>query len=635
MSSTSTNSLLPVESPLAMPEQSLRTGKLKNRSLPTSPRHIGWRRFYVFGGGAVMTIGAAWLLMRVLRVGGMSLLDTLLLFLFLFLFAWIAFSFLSTLAGFVLVLTRGGHKLGIDTRLPQRRVGQRTALLMPTYNEDPRRLLAGLQAIYESVAETGQLDRFDFFVLSDTRREEIAVREMAEFLKLRERLGGETVRLYYRRRTDNTGRKAGNIAEWVRRFGGAYPHMLILDADSLMTGDSIIRLAAAMERNPEVGLIQTLPMVVNGSTLFARMQQFGGHIYGPVMAQGVAWWQGAESNYWGHNAIIRTRAFAEEAGLPPLSGHKPFGGHILSHDFVEAALMRRGGWAIHMVPTLRGSYEEGPPSLTDLLIRDRRWCQGNLQHAKVLFAKGLHWISRCHMLIGIGGYLTAPMWAMLLLFGLMIPLENSGLLSGGFNLPGVSPVSFWRARDATRVAWLFIVTMGLLFTPKILGYIAILLNSRERRRSGGGMRVFIGILIESVLATLMAPIVMYRQSRGVAEVIAGKDSGWEAQRRDDGSLPLSGLIRSYGGLTLFGLFIGVLAWNIAPSLLAWMSPIVLGMALSIPVVGLTSARRSGDWLRRRRLLCIPEELDPPPILRRAAELRQRFTAEAKSGPPQA
>ena len=173
----------------------------------------------------------------------------------------------------------------------------------------------------------------------------------------------------------------------MRRFGGAYPQMLILDADSLMTGDTIVRLAGAMERHPDVALIQTLPVIVNGNTLFARMQQFAGRVYGPVIAHGVAWWHGAESNYWGHNAIIRTRAFAAHAGLPELRGIKPFGGTVLSHDFVEAALLRRGGWALHMVPGLAGSYEEGPPSLTDMLVRDRRWCQGNLQHGAVLPAQ--------------------------------------------------------------------------------------------------------------------------------------------------------------------------------------------------------------------------------------------------------
>src|SRR6202042_2078774 len=229
----------------------------------------------------------------------------------------------------------------------------------------------------------------------------IWIAEEAGFLALRERTGGDA-RIFYRRRPRNTARKSGNIAEWMRRFGGAYQQFLILDADSLMPGETLVRLVGAMERHPDVGLAQTLPIIPGASTLFARMQQFAGRVYGPLIAHGIAWWHGAEGNYWGHNALIRTRAFAEQAGLPELRGRRPFGGHIMSHDFVEAALLRRAGWSVWMVPALAGSYEEGPPNVPDMAIRDRRWCQGNLQHMAVLPARGLYWLSRMHMLVGIG-----------------------------------------------------------------------------------------------------------------------------------------------------------------------------------------------------------------------------------------
>ncbi|WP_372017861.1 glucans biosynthesis glucosyltransferase MdoH [Pseudoxanthomonas sp. 10H] len=608
------------ESPLPMPGQTLRTGRLTGPRLATSPRGIGWRRLFVVGGTAALTVLAAMGMLQVLRVGGLSVLDGVLLVLFVALFAWIALSSVSAACGFVLLLAGRANVLGIDPDAPLPVVGARTALLMPTYHEDPARIMAGLQAVYESVAATGQIGAFDFFVLSDSRREEVAGAELREFAALLERTGGHG-RLFYRRRTDNTGRKAGNIAEWVQRFGGAYPQMLILDADSVMSGATLVRLASALERNPGVGVLQTLPRVVNGQTLFARMQQFGGHVYGAVIARGVTWWHGSEGNYWGHNAMLRTRAFADHAGLPELPGRKPFGGHILSHDFVEAALMRRGGWAIHLVPQLDGSYEEGPPSLTDLLVRDRRWCQGNLQHGKVVGSAGLHWISRTHMLVGIGHYFTAPMWAMLMLVGLAIPLYRSDLVWDGFQLQGFSPLAYWRAADAERVAWLFAATMGVLFAPKVFGYIATVVDADARRGAGGALRALAGVLVESVLAALMAPIVMYRQSRGVAEVLAGRDSGWEAQRRDDGSVPFWSLVQSYAGLSLFGAFMGLLAWAVSPGLALWMAPVVVGMVLAIPTVWITSARTPGRWLRRHRVLCIPEELDPPPVLRRAAELR--------------
>ncbi|QHB72856.1 glucans biosynthesis glucosyltransferase MdoH [Stenotrophomonas sp. 364] len=618
--------ILPAEAPMSMPEQSFKEGRLQVPRQRTAPRLMALRRFYILGGTGAMTLAATVMMWKVLAMNGISVLEACLLVLFVALFAWIALSFSGAVAGFLTAVFDRGYKLGIDPDQPLPVVHTRTALLMPTYNEDPRRLLAGLQAIYESVADTGQLAQFDFFVLSDTRREDIGVAEEQAFAALCDAVGGHD-RLFYRRRGDNSGRKAGNIADWVRRFGGGYPQMLILDADSLMTGDTIVRLVAGMEHNPDVGLIQTLPAVIGGRTLFARMQQFGGRVYGPVIGRGVAWWHGAESNYWGHNAIIRTQAFAENAGLPALPGREPFGGHVLSHDFVEAALMRRGGWATHMVPYLKGSYEEGPPTLTDMLVRDRRWCQGNLQHAKVVGSKGLHWVSRMHMMIGIGHYFTAPMWGMLMLVGIAIPLFQGGI---DFNeVLHLSPSLYWRHQDEEKVIRMFAITMVVLLTPKVLGYVAMLLDRVERRGCGGGIRALLSMLLETLLAALMAPVVMYVQSRGVAEVLAGKDSGWDAQQRDDGGISWPALIRGYGGLSVFGLFMGILAYAVSPSLAAWMAPVVVGMVLAIPVVALTSSRSAGTLMHRLRLMEIPEETAPPKVLVRAAELR-KAAADAKA-----
>lgn len=621
--------LMPPPAPLPMPQQSLRTGKLHNPPMPSAPPNMVARRVYIFGGTAAITLVALYQMFRVMATDGLGVLEVVFLGLFTLLFAWVALSFVSALAGFVLIVTRRRRRLGLRPEDPLPTPSVRTALLMPTYNEEPQRLMAGLQAIYESVRDTGRLAQFDFFILSDTTRGAIRVEEVLEFHRLRQRLDGAT-NLYYRHRADNSERKAGNIAEWVRRFGAAYPQMLILDADSLMTGDTIVRLAWGMEQHPDVGLIQSLPLIVNGNTLFARMQQFAGRVYGPVIAHGVAWWHGTESNYWGHNAVIRTKAFADHAGLPKLGGIRPFRGHVLSHDFVEAALIRRGGWACHMTPALGGSFEEGPPSLTDLLVRDRRWCQGNMQHIAVLPTRGLHWISRVHFLIGIGHYFTAPMWAMMMLIGIAIPLEQAGALVSLQALENFSPVSYWRSLDPERIVYVFLATLFGLFAPKVMGYLAALADPKVRRGCGGALRMVASVLIESVLAALMAPIVMYVQSRGVAEVLAGRDSGWDAQRRDDGSMPLSALVRRYGGLSLFGLVMGVAAYFVSPALAAWMSPVVIGLVFAIPIVALTSARGPGQFLRRLQLLSIPEETAPPPILVRAARLRRRIEAEAEA-----
>ena len=349
---------LPAEATLEMPAQSLRgavRGDAAARDLAAFDRA---RRAFVFGATLLLTLFAAYEMYLVLAVGGLTVLEAIILALFVILFAWIALSFVSTLGGLVAMMTRRTDALGIATDAPLPTIDSRTALLLPTYNEDPDRVFARVQAVYESVVATGAADGFDVFILSDTTDPEIFIAEEAAFLALRARLDGDNI--FYRHRPKNDAKKAGNIAEWVGRFGGGYAHMVVLDADSLMTGDTLVRLVAAMERNPGVGLIQTFPMMVNATTPFARLQQFAGRLYGPLIAHGLAWWHGADSNYWGHNAIIRTRAFAGHAGLPVLSGPRPIGGHILSHDFVEAALMRRGGLAIHMAPALGGSYEESP-----------------------------------------------------------------------------------------------------------------------------------------------------------------------------------------------------------------------------------------------------------------------------------
>ena len=612
---------LPAEAPLAMPTQSLRrrpaspSGRVR---LPSAPSGMALRRVLVIGGALAITAVAANEMYKVLTAGTLTLLVMVVLGLFVALFAWIALAFTSAVSGFVSLLAGGERRLGItmDDPLPTPRT--RTALLMPIHNEAPTRVVAGLQAIYESLAATGHLHQFDLFVLSDTTDPDMWIAEESEFLELRARTGGYD-RIFYRHRRLNTERKAGNIGEWVRRFGAAYPQMLILDADSVMSGDSLVRLAAAMEAHPDVGLIQTLPIIVNGKSLFARLQQFAGRIYGPLIAHGIAWWHGSEGNYWGHNAMIRTAAFASQAGLPTLRGRKPFGGHILSHDFVEAGLIRRGGWAIHMVPGLTGSYEESPPSLTELAVRDRRWCQGNLQHAAVLTARGLHWVSRLHLLMGIGSYITAPLWLVFLIASILVSVQARFIRPDYFPA-GRSLFPAWPVIDPIRAMWVFIATMGLLLAPKLLSYIVLLTRAQDRRACGGAGRAFLSLLTETVISGLIAPVAMLTQSGHTVGILLGRDAGWQAQRRQDGTVPLAQLIRLYWRHTAFGVLLGGTAWLVSPFLALWMLPVVLGLALAIPLAIITGGTRSGDTCRRLGLLSIPEEVQPPAILARANSL---------------
>ena len=617
---------LPDEAPLDMPVQSLGTAQPHGPRPASAPRGVVARRLFVLGGAVALTAAGGERMYRVLNGNGPSVLGIFVLILFVMLFAWIALAFTSALGGFASMLRHGGLGLGIARDGPLPTLGSRTALLMPTYNEDPARVMAGLQAMLESVAATGQLAAFDVFILSDTTDPDTWIAEEAAFLALRRR-SGFAARIFYRRRAKNTERKAGNVAEWVRRFGAAYPQMLTLDADSVMDGATIVRLAAAMERHAGVALIQTLPAIVNGATLFARMQQFAGGVYGPLIAHGIAWWHGAEGNYWGHNAIIRTAAFAAQAGLPLLRGRRPFGGHIMSHDFVEAGLMRRGGWAIHMVPDLGGSYEESPPSLTDVAIRDRRWCQGNLQHAGVLPARGLHWVSRLHLLMGIGSYVTSPLWLVFLLAGLLIALQQRFVRPEYFGA-GKSLFPRWPQVDPVLAKYVFAGTMAVLLAPKLLAYVALLFDARRRRGCGGAVRALLSLLLETLLGGLIAPTAMLIQSVGVAQILAGRDAGWNTQRRDDGGAPWQAVWAGYWRYAAFGLALAAAAYAVSPALFLWMTPVLLGLALVVPLVLLTASRRTGQALRRLGLLQIPEERAPPGVLARAGALQRELRGAA-------
>lgn len=609
---------LPGEYPLEMVTSDLGRAPQAMRQPVPAASAMWLRRTYVFAATVALTGAGAYEMYKVLEVGGVTILEWMVLALFVALLAWVGFSFASALAGFFVLLGRRGNAPPIATSGALPDIASRTAVLLPTYNENENQLMARLRAIYESVEATGHGAQFDWFVLSDSTDPDIWIAEERAFLELRQACGSD--RLYYRHRANNVARKSGNIAEWVQRFGSGYQFMIVLDADSLMTGDTMVRMVHAMEANPAAALLQTLPIIVNARSLFSRLQQFAGRLYGPMIAAGVAWWHGSEGNYWGHNAIIRVRAFAEAAGLPELRGRKPFGGHILSHDFVEAALMRRSGWGIYMAPTLGGSFEEVPPSLLDFAARDRRWCQGNLQHLAVLPTRGLHWISRLHFMTGIGSYVTAPLWFTFLLLGILISLQARFVRPEYFP-KGFSLFPNWPAQDPVLAAWVFGATMALLIVPKLLGFLLLLAQPETRRRFGGAIRAFLGVIVEVLISAMIAPAMMVFQSIAVIEILIGRDAGWQTQRRDDGSVERRELYRKYGVPTAFGVLMAASAYAVSLPLLLWMSPVIVGLLFAIPIGAYTAKPRM------KALFATPEEVAPPDVLTRANELAASSVAD--------
>ncbi len=605
---------MPGFAPLTMPAQSFRRFSARDRRALVSPglaRPPILTRIAVFGGALALTAYGAYQMFKVVSIGPVTPLEWVIAVLFVLTFSWITLSFTSTLVGFFWLLA---HRKG---RGAPARLRERTAVVMPIYNEAPSRVFGAMQAIFEDVERTGQAHAFDFFFVSDTTDSNLWIAEERAFLSMRARL--PQARIYYRRRRKNWSRKAGNISDFVTHWGGRYPHMVVLDADSVMTGDAIVGLAAAMEADPDAGVIQSLPLIINRNTMFARLQQFAARIAGPVMAAGLSAWMGRDGNYWGHNAIIRTRAFADHCGLPDLAGRPPFGGHILSHDFVEAGLMLRAGYTVYMLPDLGGSYEESPPSLIDLAGRDRRWCQGNLQHARIIGARGFTLATRQHLANGIMGYLASPLWMAQLLVGIMLVLQSHYIRPEYFTRD-FSLFPAWPRFDYERALRLFELTIAILLAPKFLGLIIALTEPKTRRGSGGALALIASTIVEIIISAAFASIMMLIQSGSVAQILSGRDTGWNPQRRDDGSIPLKSIARRHRAHTVLGLITLFAAALISPSLVLWMSPTIAGLIFAIPLSWASGNLSLGLAMRRIGLLRTPEETSPPPVVGRANAL---------------
>ncbi|MEQ8935160.1 MAG: glucans biosynthesis glucosyltransferase MdoH [Amphiplicatus sp.] len=605
----------PPEIPLAMPKQDYRQSLPVRKERTTS---FLWRKAFVGVLAVLVTAWAAHEMWQVLKVAGMTALEWVLLAIFSVNICWIAFAFASASVGFLVSLGREFSRRRENATTPPQ---GRTVVVFPIYNEDVRRVFATVESVASSLAASAP-GRFDCFILSDTTNPETALLEEAAFERLSSRLGEEAA-VFYRRRTINRARKSGNIEDFVTRWGGRYDYMIVYDADSYMDADSLLELAKRIEAAPDVGLIQTVPRLVGGETLFARVQQFAAGLYGPLLGAGVAWWAQDEGNFWGHNAIIRMRAFAESAGLPVIPGKAPFGGPILSHDFVEAALLRRAGWRVQIADDLGGSYEECPPTIIDLAVRDRRWCQGNLQHVAVLSRmSGLKWTSRLHMMTGVMSYLASPSWLLLILVGMALSLQGKFLRPEYFgNEASLFPN--WPVIDSARALALFGVTMAILFAPKIYGLILGLV-SRKWRRSVGVMRMLAGVLVEMIISILVAPILMAAQTTAVISILAGRDSGWTPQQRD-GGYRAADVFRRHAVTMALGVVLLASALIISPVFAAWLAPATIGLIFAGLLYYWTGSRAAGLGFRRAGLLVTPEEIEPPASFRNA---RDAFSAYA-------
>ena len=411
----------------------------------------------------------------------------------------------------------------------------------------------------------------------------------------------------------------------VERFGGAYEFFIILDADSVMSGALVVQLTEQMARNPRTALIQTVPRLVGADTLFARLQQFAVAFYGPVIAAGFAAWHQESGNYWGHNAILRTRAFAQSAGLPTLAGTPPLGGHIQSHDFVEAAFLRRAGWQVWMLPYLQGSYEGCPPTLIDVAVRDRRWAQGNFQHLRIVRANGLPWVSRLHLAMGTYSYLASALWALSLVVGVVLSVQSAYTLPVYFH-DEKTLFPLWPVIDPTKALYLFLGTVTVVLLPKVLGIVSALVRRDVAARNLGWF--LLGAGIETLFSILVAPILMLTQTSAVLEILRGKDAGWSVQRRHGEALPFDEVVRFHKWHVLTGIALATICSFVSLYVFAWMAPIIIGQLLAVGL-SMATSRPPPSWINRA--LATAEETQPPPIILavsdRHAEWARRLTTK--------
>lgn len=602
---------MPPRSPLARPIQSLSTPYRDGEAPDLRPRDKSvtvWRAM-TFGPAALITVGLIAAFTDFFAMDGLSGFEAMLIGLIAITFFWICLSVTTVTVG-IASLWRARVAPADGTA-----AAMEVALLVPIYNEVPEDVFGNASAMLDALDARSHRHRFSLFILSDTRDHLIAHREERAFCALQAKHPG--ARVFYRRRPDNTDRKVGNLADWVEHWGGGTQAMLVLDADSLMSGEAILALTDALSRDPSAGLIQSFPQLFGAETLFARVQQFASTIYGAALSQGLATWADREGNYWGHNAIIRTRAFASCAGLPKVNSMGSQGALILSHDFVEAGLLRRAGWAVRFLPRLRGSYEEVPATLIDYIKRDRRWCQGNLQHLRLLGTRGFHSVTRFHLFHGAMSYLLSPAWFVLLTVWALIGKGEDTNVIRYFS--GANPQVSWPEMGQINNLFILFFMYGMLLAPKFLGAGALHQTGLKLRDLGGAMQFTLSFFSEILISILYAPILMVQQTTSVLRTCIGRRESWAPQERRGGQYGLGTLVKFHwletctGMVLIAGMSQGIVTY--------WLMPIAISLTLAVPLSALSGWNLTRfRWTARQ--LGTDEIFNVPAIIRTAKAERK-------------
>ncbi len=573
---------------------------------------LGPRRVLMFGLCVATMAGLATVMGHILGVRGWSPLTVSFMALYLVGLPWTLLGFWNSVIGFLILrLAKDPAALvnpALRAQVSETPITDRTAICLAVRNEDAGAAFERLRVMIESLGATGQGGHFDFHVLSDTNRADVAKAEERLFADLRLRY--PRVGLHYRRRALNTGFKAGSLEEFAKRCRHLYQHMIVLDADSVMSGRAMLRLVRLMQANPRLGILQTLVVGRPSESAFTRIFQFGMRHGMRAQTIGSAWWQGSAGPYWGHNAIIRIAPFVDCCQLPSLPGDGPLSGAVLSHDQLEAALMRGAGWEVRVIPEEFESWEENPTNLQDFVKRDLRWCQGNLQYLKLLRMKGLHGMGRFQLINAIMMYAGAPMNFLMLITGLSIILIP--------NPPEMATTMAFR---------LFALSMALGFAPRLLGVADILLSGRAASY-GGVARLLAGCVVDAAVSLLMGPVMMLCQTRFIVGLMFGRSIVWDAQNRADRSVTVLEAVHGLWLHLAIGLTIVAVLSAFLPIALPWAAMTFVPLILAIPLTCITASPALGRWMTRGGLCAIPDELVPAWEL---APVDRRVGAAAATG----
>lgn len=590
------------------------------------------QRIFFFGLCGILEAFSVLLFADWLQRTGMTTAKWTLLGVYSILSLGLVFGFAQSFFGFI-CLIRGRDSLRITRQLSLKSqqvpdaLESRVALLFPIYNEDPIRFFNGIASVYRSLEATGLLAHFDFFILSDSTDPNRWIEEEKQWLEYTHRLNAKG-RLIYRHRVSNINQKSGNVSDFCRRWGSQYDYMICFDADSLMSAECILKLVQLMDQDAGLGIVQTMPGLFGAETLFARLQQFANRIHGDMSGAGLNYWQQGEGNYWGHNAIIRLKPFIESCALPELPGPRPLGGRVLSHDFVEAALMRKAGYEVWLAYDIGDSFEELPPTLLDFLARDRRWCQGNLQHGWIALFGSIPLMNRIHMLNGIYAYLSAPLWLAFLLISTLAAYswERSGLSL----IIRDSWLPFSPASLQNHGLVILALTLGMIFLPKIFTLFRLVLDKAFRAQFGGGRRAMISVCLEVVAFSLLAPVFMLFHSAFVISILTGNKVKWTTQNRSNRAYTTwAQAAQAHLGQSLIGILWATLCWMIDPTLFFWMSPLYVGWLLAIPASVIFSHSEGAEWLHERGYLITPEIVMPPEIIQSLMDYQAEESPEPR------